>query len=1595
MKKDKDETKEQLAEEPGKLLQKLRKLEAAETRRKQTERILKESEEKYKLLVETSNDMIFTVDLKGNFLFANKAFKKNLGYSKKEIKKINGFKLVHPEDMSSVTKQFAQLVEGKKVDNMEYRYKAKNGSYIHILNNASPIFGPQGNVIAAFGIARNISQRKKMEEELRRAHDELERRVEKRTSELVSINKKLEKEIKEREKIEQALREGEEKYRSIFESFHDVYYRTDKEGKIILISPSVYSQAGYNPKQLIGRPVTDFYISPSDRKGFLQELKKSGVINDYELKLKAKNGRVIDASANSRIIFRKDGEPVGVEGVLRNITERKIAEAALKESEQKFKNIFEGASDGMILLDRTGRILDVNKKAVEVYGGTKKEILGKHFSKMRMLTARNMPKIMPAFANTLAGKKAEVNIVIKNKKGQEIILECSGSLIHRDSKPANVLIIARDVTEKKTVEEALKESEEKYREIVELAPDGILTIDLKGVITSCNTAFLNLAGASKGNIVGKHFTKLPRVRPRDIPKYIKMFNTLIKGKVPKPLEIVWHRKDGTTRIGEFHVSLMKKGRKTTGIQIITRDITERKKVEESLRKSEENYRQLADSIADVFFEMDKDLRYTYWNKASENLTGISAEKALGKSLYELFPEIRGTKAEKFYLKALKTNKSVSFVNEYQLNGRSHFFEINAYPSQRGLSVFVKDITERKKVEEEIKGSEERLKILFEFAPDAYYLNDLKGNFIDGNIAAQKLTGYKREELIGKNFLKLKLLPLLQIPKAASLLAKNARGQATGPDEFDLTRKDGTQVSVEIRTFPVKIEGKTVVLGIAHDITERKMARQVLQESEEKFRNLAEQSPNMIFINKKGKVVYANKKCEEIMGYTREEFYSPDFDFSTLIAPESQDLIRASFKKHTKGQNIPPYEYTLVTKYGQRIEAIITTRLINYNGVKAILGIITDITKHKRTEQELSIRDWAIKSSISAIALADLEGNLIYVNDSFLRLWGYGDEKEVIGQPAIKFWRAADEASNVIKALRDKWNWIGELEAMKKDGSTFDAQLSASMVTDANGNPICMMASFIDITERKWAEKVQTSLYKISESAHSAKNLEELYYSIHNIINELMPANNFYIALYDSTSEMLSFPYFVDEYEQNPGPQKLGKGLTEYVLRTEKPLLASPKVFDELIKKSEIVSVGPPSIDWLGVPLKTTDETIGVLTVQSYTEGIRYSEKDKSILTFISEQVAMAIERKIAEEKYHSLYSAMDEGVCLHEIIYDDKGKTVDYRFIDINPAYESITGLRKENVVGKKASELYRVSSPPFMNIFAKVAETREPALIETYFPPLKKYFIISAFSPEKGKFATVFTDITERYNTERELIEAKNQAEKALKKLKRVQSQLIQSERLAALGKLSAGIAHEINNPLSIISGYTQMLLMDKISDSPELKEALETIKRQVDRASSITDQLLQFSKKIKPEFKKSDVNDVVKNTLNFLRQQLVQDNIKIVQQLSSNPTIIHADPSQLQQVFLNLIANASHAMPDGGTLTINTMIKDANLEIIFTDTGCGIPEEYLNKLFEPFFTTKENGTGLGLSIAYGIIKAHKGNIKVKSEEGKGTTFTIILPYE
>jgi len=189
-----------------------------------------------------------------------------------------------------------------------------------------------------------------------------------------------------------------------------------------------------------------------------------------------------------------------------------------------------------------------------------------------------------------------------------------------------------------------------------------------------------------------------------------------------------------------------------------------------------------------------------------------------------------------------------------------------------------------------------------------------------------------------------------------------------------------------------------------------------------------------------------------------------------------------------------------------------------------------------------------------------------------------------------------------------------------------------LVREETGRPVRLVGIVMDVTERKRAETLQAATFRIAQAALAAPTLQELLPAIHAIIQELMPAANFYVALYDEANRMIRFPYFVDAVDHAFAAKPLGKGLTEFVIRTGQPLLATSGVYREMERRGEVELVGAPSLDWVGVPLKLGDKTIGVLAAQTYTEGVRYGERERDILQFVSTQVAQAIERKHAEDQ---------------------------------------------------------------------------------------------------------------------------------------------------------------------------------------------------------------------------------------------------------------------------------------------------------------------------------------------------------------------------
>jgi two-component system NtrC family sensor kinase len=253
------------------------------------------------------------------------------------------------------------------------------------------------------------------------------------------------------------------------------------------------------------------------------------------------------------------------------------------------------------------------------------------------------------------------------------------------------------------------------------------------------------------------------------------------------------------------------------------------------------------------------------------------------------------------------------------------------------------------------------------------------------------------------------------------------------------------------------------------------------------------------------------------------------------------------------------------------------------------------------------------------------------------------------------------------------------------------------------------------------------------------------------------------------------------------------------------------------------------------------------------------------------------------------------------------------------------------------------------------------------------------------------FQELAETFNAMAEALKARDEQlkEQATRKV-------MESERLAMVGQLAAGVAHEINNPLTGIVTYSQLLL-EKAPGEGSTRSSLQKIVTQANRCRKIVRGLLDFSRQSKPDERPCNVNTVLQECLALVANQALFQNIDVVRNLAENLPPVPMDPSQIQQVFLNLIINAAEATTGPGRLTLTTRMASSgkSVEVAFADTGCGIRQEDLERIFEPFFTTKgtRRGTGLGLAISYGIVKEHHGTIAVQSEVGKGTTFVVSLP--
>jgi two-component system sporulation sensor kinase C len=740
-------------------------------------------------------------------------------------------------------------------------------------------------------------------------------------------------------------------------------------------------------------------------------------------------------------------------------------------------------------------------------------------------------------------------------------------------------------------EQALRLSEQKFRLLVQNIPEAVALINAQGKFLFINHQGANALGKNAQDIVGKsiqdffpknaadqHLRKIRNVIQSGKP-YTSESKTKLHGKwewfgvnvqpyrdanenITAALVITTiitkqkHTEQELNKYRQRLEQLLEKRPtqlKTTNKKL-RQEIKAHKQTEQSLRQSEEEYRSVVDHINDGVYRLNRQGYFTFVNKTVEIATGIPANKLLTMHFLDVIPPEHRKHAQENFQKLLQGKSIPPREVECYTEHRGAFtIEVNTFPliedgKVMGSQGIARDITEHKQREKTLQEHQILLQTLLEASMDPALLVRVDGTIIALNQAAATALRGRRNDLVGTQITHYHPGTVADYRKAKGMEVVRSRKPVRFEDQ-----RGGRWIDQTI--YPVfDHNGEVTKLAVfARDITDLKKTEQSLRESEEKFRNLAEQSPHMIFINKKGRIIYANQVSAEITGYSHQELYDPDFDFHKLVSPDSVKTINNAFASHQKGTEVKSYELTLITKHGKKLNTIHATKLIPYGGENAILGIITDITERKQMEnalKESEAKFREIANNIPGIVFQivfekDGSFSFPYISDN-VKMYVPCEPQQIQNNPKLPFDFILKEDLDHIKKLTAESasqmiSNVTECRIRTKTGDIKWLRISTTPHILPDGRMLRNGVAY-DVTERKQAEKqmhrysqqlekeVKTRTLRIQELEHQRAESEKLAATgrmaarvAHEINNPLAGIKNSFLLVKDAIPE--NHPYY--------------------------------------------------------------------------------------------------------------------------------------------------------------------------------------------------------------------------------------------------------------------------------------------------------------------------------------------------------------------------------------------------------------------------------------------------------------------------------------
>ncbi|OGP73222.1 MAG: hypothetical protein A2V86_13375 [Deltaproteobacteria bacterium RBG_16_49_23] len=1113
---------------------------------------------------------------------------------------------------------------------------------------------------------------KETQKRFQESYNDLELKVEERTSNLMATAQMLQREITERKQADEALRESEEGYRSLIESASDAIFTLSSTGTIASLNPAFEKITGWSCAEWIDKPFAGI-LHPNDLlKGLdlFQWALRGEIPPIFELRVRLKSGEYgIGEFKMTPQLYR--GMLKGFTGIVRDITERKQAERALKESKETLGMILDGINADIYIADmETYEILFMNKHIRESFGD---DLIGKICWQAFRGSSGPCPHCTNPLLLDSDGNPARVHVWEgSNPITERYYLNYDRAIRWIDGRYVR-LQIATDITERKRSEELLQASENNYRAIFDTANDAIFIHDIEtGEILDVNRKMCEMYGYT-----GEEARRINvEVLSSGTPPYTQenALRWIKKAVEGYPQLFEWMAKDKADRLFWVEVNLK---RVTIGgedrLLAIVRDITERKKVEEALTQSEERYRTLVEESFDGIF-IQKGFKIIFANRRLYEMLGYGEGELEGLDHWLVYhPDYQGRTRER--AQARMRGESVPHAYEVKFlrkDGSSFWGEIHAkvisFLGEPGIQVWARDISERKRTEEALRESEERYRNILSKIEDGYYEVDIAGNFTFFNDSLCKIFGYPKEEMMGMN-------NRVYMDKETARRVYQAYNRVYTTDEplkafgYKITRKDGTERFLESHVSLLKNEnGERIGFrGIARDMTERKQAEEALGESEEKFRAMTATAADAItMMDNQGCITYWNPAAERMFGYAPQEVIEKELHL--ILAPKRyHEVYKKGFEKfRTTGLGIAinnTLEFIAVRKDGTEFPMEVSTSAFKLKGQWHAVGIIRDTTERKCAEEALRESKTnlvgILESTADGILAVDNQGKVITSNSRFAQLWRI--PQEILEQ-------CDDDAllAFVLDQLVDPEAFLAKVRALYdsdkedndvvlfKDGRVFE-RYSRPLILE--GPMMGRVWSFRDITERKQAEEAlrrseessrklareNAAMAEIGRIISSTLNIDEVYERFTEEVRKLIPFDRIMINIINPDKKTVTFAYITGI---NIAGRQIGDVVplaagtaTEGVMRTRSSLLVQTENIEEVARRFPglLPSFQAGLRSMIFVPLISKDQFIGTLSLRSTKPGA-YTDQDLRLAESIGVQIAGAIanaqlftERKQAEE----------------------------------------------------------------------------------------------------------------------------------------------------------------------------------------------------------------------------------------------------------------------------------------------------------------------------------------------------------------------------